>query len=195
MRRAICTLRTVAPASVVIALIAAVLAIAPVHAAEFTVTSNDVAPGKAVPSDFLFNGFGCIGKNQSPELHWSAAPVGTQSFAVSIYDPDAPTGSGWWHWYVVNLPAAATSLGRGVGTADGAKLPAGVRQIRTDFGIPAYGGPCPPPGDKPHRYIVTVYALKVAKLDLPADATAALAGFMVNSNAIGKATLTFTFGR
>lgn len=161
----------------------------------FTVASNDVAAGKAVPADFIFNGFGCTGKNQSPELHWSGAPAGTKSLAVSIYDPDAPTGSGWWHWYVVDLPASTTSLARDVGTADGKKLPAGARQIRTDFGAVGYGGPCPPAGDKPHRYIVTVHALKVAKLDIPNDATAALTGFMVNANAIGKATMTFTYGR
>lgn len=164
-------------------------------AAELTVASNDVAPGKTVTGDFIFNGFGCTGKNQSPELHWSGAPSGTLSFAISIYDPDAPTGSGWWHWYVVDLPASVTSLARGAGTADGSKLPAGTRQIRTDFGAIGYGGPCPPAGDKPHRYIVTVHALKVAKLDLPKEATAALTGFMVNSNTLAKATMTFTYGR
>lgn len=164
-------------------------------AAGFTVTSADVAADKAVSMDFIFNGFGCSGKNHSPQLQWSGAPAETQSFALSIYDPDAPTGSGWWHWYVVDLPPVTTALARGVGTADGAKLPAGARQIRTDFGALGYGGPCPPVGDKPHRYIVTVYALKVAKLDIPKDATAALAGFMVNANSIAKATLTFTYGR
>lgn len=163
--------------------------------APFTIASRDVAAGKTVSADFIFNGFGCTGKNQSPELHWSGAPAGTQSFAVSLYDPDAPTGSGWWHWYVIDLPASTTTLARGAGAADGAKLPAGARQIRTDFGAIGYGGPCPPVGDEPHRYIVTVYALKVPKLDVPQDATAALTGFMVNANALGKATLTFTYGR
>lgn len=163
----------------------------------FTVASTDVGPNKPTAAEFLFNGFGCTGKNLSPELHWSGAPAGTQSFAVSVYDPDAPTGSGWWHWYVVNLPATTTSLAQGVGTADGAKLPTGAQQIKTDFGAPGYGGPCPPEGSKakPHRYIVTVYALKVPKLDLPKDASAALAGFMVNSNALSKATFTYTYGR
>ncbi len=180
---------------IVLATIAAAWGLTPARAAEFAVQSTDVAPGKSVTEDFIFNGFGCTGRNQSPELHWTGAPAGTQSFAVSIYDPDAPTGSGWWHWYVVNLPASTHALGRGAGSVDGARLPTGAKQIRTDFGAPGYGGPCPPPGDKPHRYIVTVHALKVPKVDLPPDATAALAGFMVSSNTIGKATLTFTFGR
>ena len=161
----------------------------------FKVSSPDVGPSKPTASEFIFNGFGCTGGNQSPELRWSGAPAGTQSFAVSVYDPDAPTGSGWWHWYVVNLPANTTALSRDAGKPDGSKLPAGAQQINTDFGAPGYGGPCPPAGNKPHRYIVTVYALKVPKLDIPPNATAALAGFFVNANAIGKAQLTFKYGR
>lgn len=161
----------------------------------FKVSSSDVGPHKPTASEFVFNGFGCTGGNQSPELRWSGAPAGTKSFAVSVYDPDAPTGSGWWHWFVVNLPASTTALARGAGQADGSKLPEGARQINTDFGAPGYGGPCPPAGDKPHRYVVTVYALKVPKLDLPPNATAALAGFMVNANALGKARLVFKYGR
>jgi len=164
-------------------------------AADFTVASRDVAPDKPVANDFIFSSFGCSGGNHSPELHWSGAPAGTQSFALSIYDPDAPTGSGWWHWFIVNLPANTMSLERDAGKADGSKLPAGAQQIATDFGTKGYGGPCPPAGDKPHRYIVTVYALKVPKLDIPATATAALAGFNVNANALGKATFTFKYGR
>jgi Raf kinase inhibitor-like YbhB/YbcL family protein len=162
-------------------------------AADFTVASNDVGPNKPTAAEYLFNGFGCTGKNISPELHWSGAPAGTQSFAVSVYDPDAPTGSGWWHWYVVNLPASTNALAQGVG----AKLPKGAQQIKTDFGVPGYGGPCPPEGSKakPHRYIVTVFALKVPKLDIPEGASAALAGFMVNANALAKTTLTYTYGR
>lgn len=164
-------------------------------AAEFALNSKDLSAGKDVSQEFVFNGFGCTGKNQSPELQWSGAPVGTQSFAVSIYDPDAPTGSGWWHWYLVNIPPTTTSLARGIGTTNGEKLPPGAGQIHTDFGQMGYGGPCPPAGAKPHRYIVTVYALKVPTVDVPDNATAALAGFLVNSNAIAKATLTFTYGR
>lgn len=167
----------------------------PSNADAFTVESNDVAPGKAVAPQFIFNGFGCSGGNVSPELHWQGAPAGTQSFAVTIYDPDAPTGSGWWHWFVVNLPASTKSLPQGAGAPNGSKLPPGAQQIRTDYGAQGYGGPCPPAGDKPHRYVVTVHAIKVAKLDIPNDATAALAGFMVNANSLGKATFTFMHGR
>ena len=89
-------------------------------AADFTVASKDVAPGKTVAQDFIFGGFGCTGKNLSPQLHWTGAPAGTQSFAVNIYDPDAPTGSGWWHWVGINLPATTTSLAQGAGAADAA---------------------------------------------------------------------------
>lgn len=168
---------------------------AAVAASTFSVSSRDVGPNKHVASEFIFNGFGCTGGNVSPELHWHGAPAATKSFALSVYDPDAPTGSGWWHWYVVNIPAGTTALARGAGKSDGSKLPAGAIQIKTDFGTPGYGGPCPPAGSKPHRYVVTVYALKVPKLDVPPDATAALAGFLTNANAIAKATLTFKYGR
>lgn len=179
----------------VAALVALLSAAASDAKTSFKVSSPDVGPSKATANEYIFNGFGCTGGNLSPALRWSGAPKGTQGFAVSVYDPDAPTGSGWWHWYVINLPASTTALERGAGKADGSGLPAGAQQINTDFGAPGYGGPCPPAGDKPHRYIVTVYALKVPKLDVPPNATAALAGFFVNANAIGKATLTFKYGR
>lgn len=141
----------------------------------------------------VFNGFGCSGGNVSPQIKWSGAPAGTKSFAVTIYDPDAPTGSGWWHWVVVNLPASTSELPLGAGSEPG-KLPAGTVQVKTDFGKPGYGGPCPPLGQK-HRYRITVHALKVEKLDIGADAPAAQAGFMINANSLGKATLTATYGR
>jgi Raf kinase inhibitor-like YbhB/YbcL family protein len=113
-----------------------------------------------------------------------------------VHDPDAPTGgAGFWHWVVVDIPVGTSFIAQGAGVAEGAGLPPGARQLATDFGAPGWGGPCPPVGDKAHRYHFTVYALKVAKLDLPANATASLAGFMVNSNALAKATFTGTFGR
>jgi len=165
------------------------------HAAGFTLSSPTVKPGSTLTDAQVFNGFGCTGKNVSPALKWSGAPAGTKSFAVTLYDPDAPTGSGWWHWVVYNIPANATELPEGAGSADGKQLPAGAVQGRTDFGAPGFGGACPPQGDKPHRYIFTVYALKTDKLDIPADGTAALVGFMVHGNQLGKASFTANYGR
>ena len=165
------------------------------HAAGFTLSSPTVKPGSMLTDAQVFKGFGCEGKNISPALKWSGAPAGTKSYAVTVYDPDAPTGSGWWHWVVYNLPASATELPEGAGGADGKGLPAGAVQGRTDFGAAGFGGACPPPGDKPHRYIFTVYALKTDKIDVPADATAALVGFMINANKLGKASFEAKYGR
>jgi Raf kinase inhibitor-like YbhB/YbcL family protein len=165
-------------------------------AAGFTLSSPTIAPGATLGEAQVFNGFGCSGKNISPALRWSGVPSGTKSFAVTVYDPDAPTGSGWWHWVVYNIPAATTELPEGAGAADGkGALPAGAVQGRTDFGSAAFGGACPPPGDKPHRYVFTVYALKTDKIDAPADATAALIGFMINANKLAKASFEAKYGR
>ena len=161
----------------------------------FTLQSPEIRPDSLIDPRFEFNGFGCGGENRSPALAWSGAPEGTRSFAVTVYDPDAPTGSGWWHWFVVNLPAAVTSLPAGAGEVGGARLPAGASQVRIDYGVAGWGGVCPPEGDPPHRYIFTVHALGVERLDLPADATAALAGFMVNANTLAKASFTARYGR
>ena len=139
----------------------------------------------------IFNGFGCSGGNTSPQLSWSGAPAGTKSFALTMYDPDAPTGSGWWHWLVVNIPASTTKLDAG---ASGKNLPAGALELRTDFGKPGYGGPCPPPGP-PHRYVITISALKIEKLDLDAQSSGAMAGFMINQNKLASAKLTVRYGR
>jgi Raf kinase inhibitor-like YbhB/YbcL family protein len=166
-----------------------------IHAAGFQLSSPDIKPGALIDQRFEFDGFGCSGENRSPALTWSGAPAGTQSFAVTVYDPDAPTGSGWWHWSVINLPADVNALAADAGAVGGAKLPAGASQLRTDYGVAAWGGTCPPQGDKPHRYIFTVYALKVPKLDIPSDATAALAGFMINANLLGKASFVAKYGR
>src|SRR5262245_47704456 len=164
-------------------------------AAEFKLMSPTVKPGSTLSDAQVFNGFGCTGKNVSPALKWSGAPAGTKSFALTVYDPDAPTGSGWWHWVVFNIPASATELPEGAGAPDGKGLPAGAVQGRTDFGAPGFGGACPPQGDKPHRYIFTVYALKTDKIEVPADASAALVGFMINANKLGKASFQATYGR
>lgn len=178
-------------------LVAGLLAcLAPVAvAADFQLRSNAIAADSSIAPSFEFNGFGCSGANQSPDLSWQGAPAGTLSYAVTVYDPDAPTGSGWWHWSVVNIPASVTALAADAGAVGGAKLPAGASHVRIDYGYAGWGGVCPPPGDKPHRYIFTVHALKVEKLDLPADATAALAGYMINANALATASFTAYYGR
>jgi Raf kinase inhibitor-like YbhB/YbcL family protein len=151
----------------------------------FTLTSPDIANGKQIGAAQVFNSFGCTGNNLSPALSWSNPPVGTKSFALLVHDPDAPTGSGWWHWVVYNIPADVTSLPAGAGDPKKSLLPPGAVQGKSDFGTPGYGGPCPPPG-KPHRYYFRLYALKVAKLDIPPEATAAFVGFNVNANSLGK---------
>jgi Raf kinase inhibitor-like YbhB/YbcL family protein len=163
-------------------------------AAEFAVHSSSWQDGQMMKSDYVFNAFGCSGNNVSPQVSWSGAPEGTKSFAISVYDPDAPTGSGWWHWTVFNIPANAAELPEGAGS-DPSKLPGGAVQGRTDFGKPGYGGACPPKGDKPHRYILTVYALKTDKLDLNPDASGAMVGYYLNQNALAKASMTVTYGR
>jgi Raf kinase inhibitor-like YbhB/YbcL family protein len=165
------------------------------QASDFSLRSPEFEDGATLDARFEFSGFGCSGENRSPALQWKGAPPETKSFAVTAYDPDAPTGSGWWHWSVINVPAAVTSLPAGAGALGDAKLPPGARHVRIDYGVAAWGGVCPPEGDKPHRYIFTVHALKVDRLDIPADATAALAGYMINANALGKASLTARYGR
>ena len=163
-------------------------------AAHFRVTSADVKANSTIPLHNVFNGMGCTGENVSPALQWTGAPAGTKSFAVTVYDPDAPTGSGFWHWVVYNIPATTTSLPAGAGGANG-ELPSGATQGITDFGQPGYGGPCPPVKDRPHRYIFTVFALKVEHLDLPASATPAYVGFNLYGNMLAKTSFTARYGR
>jgi len=162
---------------------------------KFTLVSPDIGQGKDIPDAQVFNGFGCKGKNLSPELHWSGAPEGTQSFALMVHDPDAPTGSGFWHWIVYNIPATEDHLPAEAGDPKQPRgLPKGAVQGRNDFGNAAYGGPCPPPG-KPHHYHFRLFALKVPKLDLPADATGAMIGFNVNANKLAETDLMGLYGR
>lgn len=154
---------------------------------EFKVTSPEFADGTVKPGQ-VANAFGCNGDNMSPAISWSGAPEGTQSFAVSMYDKDAPTGSGFWHWVVVDIPASVTTLDAGAGASD-ETLPAGAHMTKNDAGIRAFLGACPPVGDT-HEYTVTVKALKVKKLDLPEDPSAALVGFVSNMNTLASATIT-----
>lgn len=161
----------------------------------FTLSSPDIQSGGTIDRRFEFDGFGCSGENKSPALKWTGAPAGTKSFAVTVYDPDAPTGSGWWHWFAINIPPTVAGLQANAGAVGGARLPKGASHVRIDYGVAGWGGVCPPEGDPPHRYVFTVHALGVEQLDLPPDATAALAGFMVNANSIGKASFEARYGR
>ncbi len=163
------------------------------HALE--VKSRDIKAGQVLNLNQVFKGFGCEGKNISPQISWSNAPKETKSFAFTVYDPDAPTGSGWWHWLVVNIPVNYTKLPNNFGAENKFLLADNITQIRNDFGIYNFGGSCPPKGDKPHRYIFTIYALKTDKLDLKEDATAAFAGFFINQNTIEKASFEAFYSR
>lgn len=176
--------------------------------AAFTLSSPDLAQGN-FDNAFVLNGFGCKGANVSPELRWSNVPAGTQSLALQMYDPDAPTGSGFWHWAVYNIPPTATGLPRGAGN-NAAQLPTGAFGGSTDFndtgatgGNGNYGGPCPPAGDKPHRYIFTLFALSVPQVEVaggvPKTGSAGLYGFVLNKGVgkalLGKASFTAHYGR
>jgi hypothetical protein len=161
-------------------------------AGEFTLHSNDLTGQLTKTQEF--SGFGCDGRNISPELHWSDAPKGTKSFAVTVYDPDAPTGSGWWHWVVVNIPASATSLPADFGNIAKAQKTSALQTV-TDYGKAGFGGACPPKGDHPHRYMFTVHALNIDHLDLDQKASPALAGYMINAHSIEKATMVSYYGR
>ncbi|MBY8976853.1 YbhB/YbcL family Raf kinase inhibitor-like protein [Rhodobacteraceae bacterium NNCM2] len=157
----------------------------PALAEDFTLTSPDIAEGQQLRNDFVFQGFGCDGGNVAPLLEWSGAPESTASFAVTVYDPDAPTGSGWWHWFAFNIPAHVTSLPGG-GDVNGV-------QLTNDYGAAGFGGACPPPGEV-HRYEFTVHALGTT-LDLNETVSNALAGFMVNGNSIASSTITAVYTR
>jgi len=159
------------------------------------VTSPDVKPGAKIPEEHAFNGMGCTGQNISPAIEWKGAPAKTKSYALTMYDPDAPTGSGFWHWIVYNIPASVTKLDAGAGDSGKSLLPQGAVQGNTDMGKPGYVGPCPPHGDKPHHYLITVIALDVDTLDVPSGATAAYVGFNIHFHTLAKAKLTAIYSR
>jgi len=159
----------------------------------FTLKSADLQ-GQATHKQ-VYNGFGCTGSNVSPQLSWENAPEGTQSFAVVMYDPDAPTGRGWTHWVTFDIPAATKEIKTGSGDLTKTTLPKEVIQSITDYGTYGYGGPCPPEGDKPHKYEITVFALKTAKLGLDKNTNPSIVGFYINANTLAKATLTTYYQR
>ncbi|MDI3320548.1 YbhB/YbcL family Raf kinase inhibitor-like protein [Pinibacter soli] len=153
----------------------------------FTLKSSDVG-GQATQKQFA-NSFNCHGQNISPQLSWENPPAGTQSFAVTIYDKDAPTGSGFWHWVVFNIPSNVTELKSGAGDVSKNLMPAGAIQSNTDTGAPGYVGPCPPPGAA-HEYLVTVYALN-NRLQLDKNTPPPYVGFYLNSSVLAKASIVF----
>ena len=159
-------------------------------ASTFRLTSADIPANLQLTQKQVFKGFGCSGDNISPQLSWQNPPTDAKSFAITLFDPDAPTGSGWWHWTIVNIPAQVHTL---PGRASMDKLPAGAVQGRNDFGYAGFGGACPPPGDKPHRYQFTVWALNTDALPIDSNASGALVGFMLNRHVIAKAELTATY--
>ncbi|MCW0330557.1 kinase inhibitor [Pantoea ananatis] len=152
------------------------------------VYSQDLHDGDKMPEKHVFNGMGYQGDNLSPHLAWEDAPEGTKSFVITCFDPDAPTGSGWWHWVVANIPAETTSLPQGAGSGKAA-LPAGALQTRTDFGQAGYGGAAPPAGET-HRYIFSVHALDVDNIDVDEGSSGAMVGFNVHFHVLASASLT-----
>lgn len=169
------------------------VAYAGVQAQTFTLKSKDLG-GQATMKQ-VFNGFGCTGENLSPQLYWEFVPAGTKSFAVTMYDPDAPTGSGWWHWVIFDIPATITELKTDAGNVAKKLAPEGSIQSTTDFGKEGYGGPCPPEGHGFHTYIFTIYALKTDKLGLDATASPAMVGYYLNAQMIEKASIVMYYKR
>jgi Raf kinase inhibitor-like YbhB/YbcL family protein len=167
------------------------LAAGPAQSPTFRLWSDDISG--TVPQAHVYDGFGCTGDNVSPHLAWSGAPKGTRSFVLTVFDPDAPTGSGFWHWAVANIPATSTTIARNASRTP--RMPAGSIETRTDFGDAGYHGPCPPAGGQPHRYIFTLHALTVDRIDVDTGTSGALVGLLTNANRLASASFTATYGR
>ncbi len=163
-------------------------------AGDFRLEIPSVPPGSTLGMAQVYDGASCHGGNTSPALQWRGAPAGTRSFAVTIFDPDAPTGHGWWHWVVYDIPAQVGALPEHAGDADGRRLPAGAAQARSDFGTTGFGGACPPPG-APHRYVFTVYALDVEHLGAAPGTGATAVDKLLDAHALDHASVTAHYGR
>ncbi|MFW3172421.1 YbhB/YbcL family Raf kinase inhibitor-like protein [Geodermatophilus sp. CPCC 206100] len=161
----------------------------------FEVTSSDCADGQPLSQPHVSGVMGAGGEDRSPQLSWSGFPEGTKSFAITVYDPDAPTQSGFWHWAVANIPASVTALPSGAGDREGSGLPEGAVQLRNDAGFPGYVGAAPPSGHGPHRYYVTVHAVDTETLDVTPDTTPAVLGFTLFTSTLGRATLVATYAQ
>lgn len=159
------------------------------------VTSDDIENGKVLPNSCVADIMGCTGDNLSPHLRWSGAPAGTESFAVTCYDPDAPTGCGFWHWVLFDLPATVSELPRGAGSGAMQGLPPGAVHARNDTGALGYVGAAPPPGHGDHRYVFAVHALSVPTLGLDETATPAFVGFTMTANTLARGVIVATYGR
>ncbi len=159
----------------------------------FTVTSTDCADGQPLATPLVSGVMGAGGEDRSPHLSWSGVPEGTRSFAVTVYDPDAPTASGFWHWAVANIPASVTELPSGAGDKDGPTLPDGAVQLRNDGGFAGFVGAAPPAGHGAHRYFIVVHAVDTESLDVDADTTPAVLGFNLFFHTLGRATLVATY--
>jgi len=176
------------------------LVAAPAAHAQMKVTSAEMKDGGTIANEqvaTVFNGSDCKGGNISPSLSWTGAPSGTKSFVITVYDPDAPTGSGFWHWAVFNIPASTMSIPKNAGDVKAKLMPKDALQLRNDYGLSGYGGPCPPKGDAPHHYIFTVIAADVDKLPIlkGRDTSATLGRFNLHYHTLGTASLTATYGR
>lgn len=176
-------------------LAAAAITALSIPASAFEISSPAVGSDGTIPLKYTANAFGCTGGNISPPLTWKDVPPDAKSLALTVYDPDAPTGSGFWHWLVVNLPPSVQGLEEGAGDPGNAKLPAGATQARGDAGVSGYLGPCPSQGDPPHHYIFTIFAVKADKLDIDQNASGAIVGFNLHFNTIDKASVTYTYSR
>jgi Raf kinase inhibitor-like YbhB/YbcL family protein len=182
-------------AAVGVAFALVLLTLIAARAGGMTIASPDVQPGATISDEQVSSGFCCTGRNISPALSWSGAPAATRSLALTVYDPDAPTGSGWWHWIVFNIPPGTTRLPKNAGNPSSNLAPAGSVQGRNSFGAPGWDGPCPPQGDPPHRYVFMIYALDIDQIGASADVSPEFIGSNLESHTLDKASLTGLYGR